>query len=87
MRTGSVAETGSPLMAVCRGSEVGVMRGEKRDGLLPSCWFTICIREPDPNRHRCAFCNPCLLFVIQLRFLASAEMFDITTARELTSRM
>ena len=31
--------------------------------------------------------NPSLLFVIQLRFLASAEMFDITAVRELMSRM
>lgn len=30
MQTWSVAETGRPLMAVCRGSEVGVMWGESR---------------------------------------------------------
>lgn len=80
MQTGSVAETGSPLMTVCRGTGVGVTWGESRTSPHVSCCFAVHVEKSDPCRISLCFlppcwtlCEPSVLFVIQLRCLAFWE--------------
>lgn len=87
---GSVAETGSPADGCLQRQWSRCNVGRKQDELHLSGWLTICIEKSDLHSlllcflPPCwAFCNPTLLFVFHLPFLAFAEMFDITTVGNL----